>query len=125
MLQSLYAYLLSTYTTTTLITLIMPRSTSNKSPTPRTTKRTRDLAPAGEQMDFPIEARVQHEYPVPPSPEHGQVAQTIQGGALKSWTRRPGDPDATGNSERFLGAHGLVFCLQKKIHNHYRGLGVL
>jgi hypothetical protein len=41
------------------------------------------------EMDFPIEARVQHEYPVPPSPEHGQVAQTIQGGALKSYPMDP------------------------------------
>ena len=45
-------------------------------------------------MEFPMSAQVDEMYVPEPSPEHQNVAQYIQGGALKTWIQLPGDPDA-------------------------------
>ena len=58
-----------------------------------------DVALAGEQMEFPMSAQVEHERVQLPSPEHQAVGQYIQGGALKTWIQPPGDPDACPSSE--------------------------
>jgi hypothetical protein len=41
------------------------------------------------QADFPIRAQMEHEYPVPPSMEHEGAAQSIMGGALRTYTFDP------------------------------------
>ena len=46
-----------------------------------------------------MSAQVDEMYVPEPSPEHQNVAQYIQGGALKTWIRLPGDPDACSWSE--------------------------
>ena len=43
-------------------------------------------------MEFPMAALVTEEFAMGPSGEHQEAAQYIQGGALKTWIRLPGDP---------------------------------
>jgi hypothetical protein len=41
------------------------------------------------KMEFPLTAQVDHEYVEPPSPEHPEMAQNLQGGALRTYPMDP------------------------------------